>query len=220
MNPTAPSTLVCFAVREEAAPFRAVAPAGTGVLVTGMGAANAALSLRRLLATRSPRRVVTAGYAGGLHPDLAAGTVLFTTEREPELSVRLPEAGAQPGTFHCARRVAVTAAEKRHLRESTGADAVEMESGIIADVCREHLLPVATVRVILDPADVDLPLDFNALMTPRQKLCVGRLLGHLLLHPGAVPRLIRFRRECAGAARRLARVLRAALQPASGPPAA
>ncbi|MBX3747354.1 MAG: hypothetical protein KF833_18750 [Verrucomicrobiae bacterium] len=211
MNPPGPSTLVCFAVREEAAPFRAVAPADTRVLVTGMGAANAALRLRRHLVTHLPRRVVTAGYAGGLNPDLPAGTVLFSTERDPELTSRLPEAGAVPGTFHCASRVAVTTAEKRNLREATGADAVEMESGIIADVCREHLLPVATVRVILDPADADLPLDFNALMTPRHTVCLGRLIGHLLLHPGAVPRLLRFRRECARAAQRLAKVLRAAL---------
>ena len=96
-----------------------------------MGQTNAAESLRRALAGVHPRLVVTAGFAGGLKPELAAGAVIFEEDPEAGLRGRLMEHGAIPARFHCAARVAVTAAEKGALREATGADAVEIESSVI-----------------------------------------------------------------------------------------
>jgi len=116
-----------------------------------------------LLAQASPSRVLTCGFAGGLSPELSSGTVLFSTN-EAGLASALRQAGAQPARIYCADRVVTTAAEKRALREATGAHAVEMESAIICAVCREQNIPCATVRVVLDAANENLPLDFNRLM--------------------------------------------------------
>jgi len=150
--------LVCFAVKEEAPAFRKLAGPKSGVatLVTGMGRHNAESAVRRFLASQPAELVLTSGFAGGLHPDLAPGAVVYETTDE-DLAARLNQAGAKPAKIFCADRVAVTVAEKQALRKTTGADAVEMESAAIQNVCRELKIPCATVRVISDAAGEDLP---------------------------------------------------------------
>ncbi len=128
----------------------------------------------------------------------------------------LLSAGAVPGKFYCSVRVAVTAAEKALLWRSTGADAVEMESSVIRSLCRDRGIPGATLRVVSDAANEDLPLDFNALMTSDQKLSIPRLLGKLAMSPRAIPRVMDLQRNTRAAARRLAEVLRASLGAHSG----
>ena len=72
-------TLICFALKEEAAPFRKIAAGKTGItiLLTGIGRQNAEKSLREFLATHSPELVLTCGFAGGLNPDLKLGDSYF-----------------------------------------------------------------------------------------------------------------------------------------------
>src|SRR6185503_20338017 len=100
-------------------------------------------------------------------------------------------AGACPVKFHCVDRVAITVDEKRELWETTGADAVEMESQIIRAICRAHGIPSATIRVISDAAQENLPLDFNALMTGDHELNYPRLVLALLSSPRKIPALLR-----------------------------
>jgi adenosylhomocysteine nucleosidase len=201
--------LVCFAVKEEAGPFerRTRGRALRETLLTGMGARNAGGSLRAALEWEPPQLVLSCGFAGGLRPGLASGTVIFAAEGESALAKALVAAGAQAGRFHCADRVASTVAEKRALWESTRADAVEMESQIICHVCCRQNIPCAVVRVILDTAEEDLPLDFNLLMTPKQKLDNRKLAKALLKSPGKIGALLKLRKQSKAAAERLAQVL-------------
>jgi len=97
------------------------------------------------------------------------------------------------------------------LRKLTGADAVEMESGIIRAICREHNIPSATVRVISDPANEDLPLDFNLVLDAGQNLRRGKLALALAKSPGKIGALLQLRRQTRKAAERLAQVLTKAI---------
>ena len=201
-------TLVCFAVKEEVPPFRKLAgdKPGVSIVVTGMGRKNAEKGVREFLATQSADVVFTCGFAGGLDPALEPGVVLFETADE-KLAGRLQAAGAKPARIHCADRVAVTAAEKRELRQSTGADVVEMESAAIQAVCRERGIPCATVRVISDSANEDLPLDFSQLCRPDMSLDFGKLAWTLVKSPGKIPALMQLQKRCQFAATQLAAVL-------------
>ena len=203
--------LVCFAVKEEAAPFRRRLPANVTVLVTGMGAAAAERAVKARLVARDWSLVLTCGFAGGLDPALQIGAVICEADEDFPLRDALLHAGAVAVRFHCAERVAVTAFEKAVLRERTGADAVEMESGIIRRLCRERGIPSATVRVISDTAHEDLPLDFNLLVNADGKLSLGKLARDVLRRPRKIPALMALGRRSKSAAKRLATLLRAVL---------
>lgn len=206
-------TLVCFAVKEEAAPFLDFAKENNGVsvLVTGIGRKNAEKSVAEFFAKTVPARVFTCGFAGGLNPDLAIGDLVFQTTEE-NLRAALVAVGAKPAKFFCANRVAITVAEKKQCRDETGCDVVEMESEAIAKLCAARQIPCATLRVISDTAGQDLPLDFNALMTSDYKLSSSKLAFALMKSPGAVPRLLELQRNTQLGAQKLADVLGALLR--------
>ena len=225
--------LLCFALKEEAAPFRKMAAGkvaaaqAASILITGIGRRNAEKSVREFLATHSPELVLACGFAGGLNPDLKPGDVVFETsflsssrresaqtetgnQLEPThvgCYEHLAAAGAKPAKFFCADRIATTAAEKNKLRAETGADAVEMESAAIHAICREHGIPCATVRVISDMANEDLPLDFNALAKPDMGLDYGKLTLAIVRSPGKIGALLKLQKQTRFAAEQLAEVL-------------
>jgi adenosylhomocysteine nucleosidase len=226
------SILVCFALKEEAALFRKIAAdkPDVAIIVTGIGRKNAEKSLREFLATHSPELVLTSGFAGGLNPDLKHGEVVFELIdrrgefHEPPIEIesgarsvgpsessslqeKLLAAGAKPAKFYCADRIATTVAEKKKLRAETGADAVEMESWAIYTVCRERGIPYATVRVISDTANEDLPLDFNQLAKSDMHLHYGKLALAILLSPEKIGALLKLQKRTRFATEQLAEVL-------------
>jgi adenosylhomocysteine nucleosidase len=199
--------LVCFAVKEEAQAFLRIKQDHLRTLVTGMGRANAERAVQQTFQKTKPSLVLTCGFAGGLDPALPKGAVLFETEPQSSVSPWLSAAGAKSARFHCANRVAITAAEKQSLRQATGADAVEMESAHIRAICRELAIPSATVRVILDAANEDLPIDFNVLMKADHSLDFKKLALQLLKSPRTIKGLLDLQKESRQMAELLASVL-------------
>ena len=209
-------TLICFALKEEAAPFHKIAAQHPGVvtLIVGIGRANAEQSVRSFLTSGSPALVLTSGFAGGLNPDLKLGDVVFDVQSpKSKVQSQLTAAGAKPVKFFCADRIATTVAEKQTLRAQTGADAVEMESAAIHAVCAERGIPCVTVRVISDTADEALPLDFNALAKPDKSIDAGKLALAIAKAPWKIGALLALQKKTKFAAERLAAVLEKIISP-------
>ena len=82
--------------------------------------------------------LVSFGLAGGLHDGVACGDVLDATRVVGAGGETLWEggplgiAGARRATILAAEQVIDDPAERRRLHERTGADAVDMESGVLA----------------------------------------------------------------------------------------
>ncbi len=130
-------TFACAMTAEE----RVARRLGPTALV-GLGAANGV----------PEGRLVSFGIAGALHADLPVGTVIDATRVVDEQGATLWEgaplgvAPARTGTILGASRIVEDAAERARLHERTGADAVDMESGVLA---RSGRL-VGCVRAISD----------------------------------------------------------------------
>jgi hypothetical protein len=100
------------------------------------------------------------------------------------------------------------ASEKRELHEKTGALIVDMESHVVARTAAQHGVPVAAIRVVVDPVTRTIP---------RSALAGTRSDG--TIDPLAVMRsLVRYPRDLAGLIRMSfdARAARAALVRGSG----
>jgi adenosylhomocysteine nucleosidase len=203
------SIAVCFALTEEAGPFRKLCGENVPLFFTGIGRANAEKTVREYLATHSPALLLTCGFAGGLDPALQVGDVIFETSSPDADSVRakLLAAGAKPVKIACVDKIASTAAEKKKIRETTGADALEMESATVQDICRERGIPCVTVRVISDTATDDLPLDFNEFLTPDKKVDMAKLMMTVAKKPWKMGALMDLQKKTKLASQRLGEVL-------------
>ncbi len=201
--------LFTFAVPEEARPFRRRLPPQKAphILFTGIGPRKASAALSEALPHLQPDVVLTCGFAGGLHPDLRAGTIVADLTDAGIFARLLHPLQLPHARFHTSTRVATCAEDKRALHAATGADAVEMESGPIRDLCRQRGIPCAIIRVISDAAHEDLPLDFNRFLDADGNLSIARILAAIAGAPGRIPALLRFQQQTRLAAERLAEVL-------------
>ncbi len=102
-------------------------------------------------------------------------------------------------------RVVVEARDKRLLWQSTGAAAVDLESGAVARVGAEHGLPVAVLRAICDPADRSLPPAAMESLSRAGEIRIGSVLASLLKAPLQLPALLRLAMDAAAARRALVR---------------
>ena len=105
-------------------------------------------------------------------------------------------------------RVAGSAAEKCALFRRTGAQAIDLESGVVAQAASDWGVPFIAVRAICDPAERDLPP--AALVALDQSGAIGlvRVVASLARQPGQLPGLLALARDAAAARRGLVAVCR------------
>jgi nucleoside phosphorylase len=170
------------------APKNAASIGPLTLLQVGVGAASARTLEAWLAGQPNPKRVILAGFAGGLDPTLRAGTAVIADAlivSGERVAASLPVAlqrtrGTTIGPIAGVDRIMESPDEKRTLHRDTGALAVEMETGPIAALCRVKGLPLAVARVIVDPADVALPAGLARWVKPNGDLSV-RAIGWSLL---------------------------------------
>lgn len=155
-----------------------------------------ALVLEALKEKKDVDGMISTGLCGALDPALRLGDVVVSGN--PYIEAR---AQFFRGAVHSLDHVAVTAAEKRTLRNQTGAIAVDMESATVARKAVEWNVPYLCIRAVSDRAGDTLPLDFNRYRNPRGDFSRSRIALAAIARPFTVmPQLMEFDRNCRRAA--------------------
>jgi adenosylhomocysteine nucleosidase len=147
--------------------------------------------------------VVSIGFCGGLDPSLAVGDIVVANqviELASGLTFSARPIGQAPpataGSIVCSDRVAVTVAEKTHLRQR-GAIAVEMEASGVASEAERRSLPFHCARVVSDTAAEAMPLDFNRYRSPDGRFNRAAVARAAILRPFTrIPALLTLQRNC------------------------
>lgn len=169
------------------------------VIHTGIGPASAARALEQLLKCERPRKVISAGFAGGLDPGLQVGDTLIS---------EMPSAAV----LSRALPVETPAGKVAAFRE-TGARIVDMETAGIEKACAAAGVSLLSVRAISDSADDHLPVPFDAWFDMRrQRARPSALVMHLLRHPSRIAPFTRFLSRLPRVARNLAQAIMGTLR--------
>ena len=185
---------------------------GLGAVAIGGGLPAGAEAAAERLVQDGATALLSFGLAGGLDPNLAAGDLVvpvlviedggrYTTD--DALCQALGGATAQ--ALFAGDRILGLARDKHALSQSSGASAIDLESGAVARVAHHHRLPFAVLRAICDPADRDLPHAALVALDGGGAIRGLRVLGSILLRPWQIGGLLALAWDAALARRALRR---------------
>jgi hopanoid-associated phosphorylase len=170
---------------------------------SGVGASRAEAAARRLV-EQGATALVSWGVAGGLDPDLRTGTVILPERvidaegtsfgvdlvwRDRVLERVQDRIAISPSPIVSVPRPVATPQEKSTLHRRTGAGGADMESAAVAAFAGGTGVPFIAVRVIVDSADVTLPVTVMTLCDKEGRLKTAAIV-RLLLRPREWPALM------------------------------
>jgi nucleoside phosphorylase len=163
--------------------------------LTGMGMGPAREATERLLDATPVDHVMVVGIAGGIHPEIAVGDLVFPdvvvdgstqTEYRPD-HLGSPEIS---GMIVSSDDFTIEPAAVQRLVDR-GVVAVDMETGAVAAACVERGCRWSVIRSISDMA-TDHPDDaVLGLAKPDGSPDAKAAAKFLLTHPGRIPKLVR-----------------------------
>jgi adenosylhomocysteine nucleosidase len=191
---------------------------------TGVGRARAADGARLLIRYFSPQALVSFGFAGGLTPELARGTLVIGTALVCEDSSRkmaaanrdlvdqvqaaadAEELPVQQGVLVTTHQLVADPAAKSDLRGRSGACAVDMETAGIVEVAHQTGLPWVAIRAIVDGAGDSLPAACLTTLHEDGHVAAGQLIRTICRSPWLLWHFLRLAGDMGTARRHLSHV--------------
>lgn len=194
----------------------------------GIGPANARAGAERLLA-RGVDGLVSWGTAGALHADYSPGAMIVfesvvndagrcypsDARWRRAMLMSLAPLHAVAARGYSAPHAAASVAAKAALHARTGCAAVDMESAAVAALADTAGVPFIALRVVVDPADFQIPHCALHGLRDDGRAHVAAILKSLARRPQDLPPLLRLARWYHGALARL-RLASHVLQPDFG----
>ena len=203
-------------------PFNARVSLGEGAAIwlSGMGE-KAAREAAEGLQASGATTLVSFGLAGALDSSLRPGDLVLPEsihagyilpvdlDWRNRLRQRLPaHLSVASGILAASPGVLTSAGAKRELAEATGACAVDMESGAVAEVAARAGVPFLAVRVIADPLEFSPPPSLLHAVRPDGSADPARLLALLLRRSVTLGTLLRLAAQLRAARSTLLTVVR------------
>ena len=175
------------------------------LIYSGAGPENAERAAS-LLISQGANCLISWGCAAALSPQLNPGDLLipeqvlsaenltFSLDKQwlQHLGQILPVSlTINSGALTESRMIVAKSSEKQLLHERTGAVALDMESAGLVRVAEKAGVAALVIRVVADPADMDLPQAVAQSLNSNGQVEINKLLLFLLWHPWEVPALIR-----------------------------
>ncbi len=192
----------------------------TVVILSGAGRQNAARATEILIEGHRPRRVVSAGLAGGLSPELKRNDILVADRLlsidgedmpialPPALSATASRPDVHRGPLLTVNRMVRLPSDKKSLFQQHSASAVDMETFAVAKVCRRLQVPFSSIRVINDTAEETLPRDVERLLEQKGGAArLGAAVGAAWRRPASLKDMYQLRENALVASDRLAKFL-------------
>lgn len=133
---------------------------------TGIGINRARKGTNYIIQKFKPELIISAGHGGALSPELRVGDIVvgdwvLSTKKEMRkmLNSDVPKAigGFRRGGIVTESRFVYSSAEKKSLREQSGALTVDMETWGVAEAVEDYGTPLFSLRSISDESNFDLP---------------------------------------------------------------
>ena len=195
------------------------------IAVSGAGRARAARAAEALLAGHRPPWLISAGFCGGLSPELPRHAIVLANAlldgRGNRLEVDLgrldpglvSRQGVHVGAILQVDEVIRRPADKRAAGEAHQALAADLESLAVAEVCRGRSVSFLAIRVVSDAVDDKLPREVEKLLHQKTRTArFGAALGAILNRPGSFKEMYQLHANALLASDRLARFLAAVIQ--------
>jgi adenosylhomocysteine nucleosidase len=203
----------------------------TAVVESGVGQENAGRAADVLIEVFKPKRLISAGYAGGLakrlkqfnvcFPEIlireSDGKTLYVSNSVPENIETLTNYKKLSSDFEKLNGklillttdfVVGSPKQKSLLYRQTGGELVDMETFAVAEVCQKRQVPMLAVRIILDTADEQIPKDIQRILKDAEKgvaRLAGSVLGAICSRPSSMLDLFSLRQRALRAADKLAK---------------
>jgi adenosylhomocysteine nucleosidase len=198
------------------------------LLESGMGFDNATRATRAIIAAGRPGLLISAGYCGGIAPELRVGDIVVAATllmadaaSVQQVAVTIPplvqsfvsSLSAEPfricaGTFVGTATVISKQRLAGMLKEGYPCPVVEMESAAIARIAAENGIPLLAIRSVSDPADEELDFSLDEFCDSSLRIRPARVLMTILRKPRIIPQLVRL----SGNSRRASHSLTTALR--------
>lgn len=182
---------------------------------SGMGFDNAAEATETLIREVHPEIIISAGFCGGIEPDLGVGDLVVATQlfvvsgdAVKEVPVDIADAGhnfivrqSMPAqrVFGGAFISTPVIMEKARIAAMLSTDVphpvVEMESAAIALIATENGIPFVGIRSVSDPADEELSFSLDEFCDDQKRIRIPLVLLSIMRKPGIIPQLLRLARN-------------------------
>jgi adenosylhomocysteine nucleosidase len=169
------------------------------IVHTGVGAKHCNERLEVLIHKARPRVVMSAGFAGAVSDELHAGDLIIGENfSDPQFVARASEIlrEARKAKIFTSSTILESVEQRNEIARESGAAAVDMETGGIANVCKTHGLPLLSLRVISDSPGEPFPAPMSVLFDiRRQRTNWPALIAYVMGNPIAIWRLSQFSQQ-------------------------